>query len=93
MDGIYTIEDVFRQMSEAVPEFAGLTLSRISDLGVQVLKETHARRERRKLERDDHRGVIPTAKRVEVASDAFRRRAIEPRAFGIRLQRRLNECD
>ncbi len=32
-----TIEDVFRQMSEAVPEFAGLTLSRISDLGVQVL--------------------------------------------------------
>ena len=36
--GIYTIEDVFRQMSEAVPEFAGLTLSRISDLGVQVLE-------------------------------------------------------
>ena len=36
-NGIYTIEDVFRQMSEAVPEFAGLTLSRISDLGVQVL--------------------------------------------------------
>jgi len=36
-NGIYTIEDVFRQMSEAVPEFAGLTLSRISDLGVQLL--------------------------------------------------------
>jgi NADH-quinone oxidoreductase subunit G len=36
-NGIYTIEDVFRQMSEAVPEFSGLTLSRISDLGVQVL--------------------------------------------------------
>jgi len=36
-NGIYTIEDVFRQMSEAVPEFAGLTLSRISDLGVQIL--------------------------------------------------------
>jgi NADH-quinone oxidoreductase subunit G len=36
-NGIYTIEDVFREMSEAVPEFAGLTLSRISDLGVQVL--------------------------------------------------------
>ena len=33
--GIYTIEDVFRQMSEATPEFAGLTLSRISDLGLQ----------------------------------------------------------
>jgi NADH-quinone oxidoreductase subunit G len=36
-NGIYTIEDVFRQMSEAVPEFSGLTLSRISDRGVQVL--------------------------------------------------------
>jgi NADH-quinone oxidoreductase subunit G len=36
-DGIYAIEDVFREMSKAVPEFAGLTLSRISDLGVQVL--------------------------------------------------------
>ena len=36
--GSYTIEDVFREMSEAVQEFSGLTLSRISDLGVQVLK-------------------------------------------------------
>ena len=36
-NGIYTIEDVFRQMSEATPELAGLTLSRISDFGVQVL--------------------------------------------------------
>ncbi|MGH7938443.1 MAG: hypothetical protein ACRD5Z_05655, partial [Bryobacteraceae bacterium] len=36
-DSIYTIEDVFRQMSETVSEFKGLTLSRISDLGVQVL--------------------------------------------------------
>ena len=35
-DGIQTIEDVFRQMAEAVPEFSGLTLSRISDLGVQL---------------------------------------------------------
>ncbi|HEX4666215.1 MAG TPA: molybdopterin-dependent oxidoreductase [Chthoniobacterales bacterium] len=37
-NGIYTIEDVFRQMSEAVPELKGLTLSRISDLGVQVME-------------------------------------------------------
>jgi NADH-quinone oxidoreductase subunit G len=37
-NGIYTIEDVFRQMSEAVPEFNGLTLSRIGDLGVQLLQ-------------------------------------------------------
>jgi NADH-quinone oxidoreductase subunit G len=38
-DGVYSIEDVFRQMSEAIPEFAGLSLSKIGDLGVQV---THA---------------------------------------------------
>jgi NADH-quinone oxidoreductase subunit G len=37
-NSVYTIEDVFRQMSEAVPEFSGLTLSRISDLGVQILQ-------------------------------------------------------
>jgi len=37
-NGVYTIEDVFREMSEAIPELAGLTLSRISDLGVQVLE-------------------------------------------------------
>jgi NADH-quinone oxidoreductase subunit G len=36
--GIYTIEDLFRQMSEATPELSGLTLSRISDLGVQISK-------------------------------------------------------
>jgi NADH-quinone oxidoreductase subunit G len=35
--GIYTIDDVFHQMREAVPEFTGQTLSRISDLGVQVI--------------------------------------------------------
>ena len=37
-NGIYTIEDVFRQMSETVPQLAGQTLSRISDLGVQVME-------------------------------------------------------
>ena len=35
-NGIYSIEDVFRQMSEAVPQFAGLTLSKIGDLGVEL---------------------------------------------------------
>ena len=35
--GICSIEDVFRQMSESVPEFAGLSLSKIGDLGVQIL--------------------------------------------------------
>jgi NADH-quinone oxidoreductase subunit G len=37
-NGIFTIEDVFRQMSESVPALSGLTLSRIGDLGVHVLQ-------------------------------------------------------
>src|SRR6202162_1615118 len=37
-DGIYSIEDVFRQMRDAVPEFAGLSLSKIGDLGVHVMQ-------------------------------------------------------
>jgi NADH-quinone oxidoreductase subunit G len=37
-NGIYSIEDVFRQMSEAIPALAGLSLSKIGDLGVQVLE-------------------------------------------------------
>ena len=60
--GLYTIEDVFGQMSEAVPEFAGLTLSRISDLGVQVLNTDQtpgppgepAREKVREREREKH---------------------------------------
>jgi len=38
-NGIYTIEDVFRQMSESVPQFAGLSLSKIGDLGVQIMQD------------------------------------------------------
>jgi len=37
-NGIYTIEDVFRQMSAEIPKLAGLTLSKIGDLGVDVTK-------------------------------------------------------
>ncbi len=37
-NGIYTIEDVFREMAEGIPEFSGLTLSKIGDLGTQVLE-------------------------------------------------------
>jgi NADH-quinone oxidoreductase subunit G len=37
-NGIYSIEDVFREMSDAVPEFAGLSLSKIGDLGVQIMQ-------------------------------------------------------
>ncbi|HEY4282173.1 MAG TPA: molybdopterin-dependent oxidoreductase, partial [Chthoniobacterales bacterium] len=36
-NGIYSLDDVFRNMTEAVPQFEGLTLSNIGDLGVQVL--------------------------------------------------------
>jgi predicted molibdopterin-dependent oxidoreductase YjgC len=38
-NGIYSIEDVFREMSAAIPEFAGLNLGKIGDRGVQILKE------------------------------------------------------
>jgi NADH-quinone oxidoreductase subunit G len=37
-NGIGSIDDVFRQMSETVPQLAGLSLSRIGDLGVQVMQ-------------------------------------------------------
>src|SRR5207253_9824545 len=37
-NGIYTIDDVFRQMSAEIPQFHGLTLSKIGDLGVHVVK-------------------------------------------------------
>jgi len=37
-NSIYSIEDVFRQMAEAVPQLAGLSLGRIGDLGIQVMK-------------------------------------------------------
>jgi NADH-quinone oxidoreductase subunit G len=37
-NGIYSIEDVFRQMSESVPALAGLSLSKIGDLGVKVME-------------------------------------------------------
>jgi NADH-quinone oxidoreductase subunit G len=41
-NGIYSIEDVFRQMSESIPALAGLSLSKISDLGVQVMENEYA---------------------------------------------------
>jgi len=37
-DSLHSIEDVFRRMSETVPQFAGLSLSKIGDLGVHILK-------------------------------------------------------
>src|SRR6059058_3225118 len=37
-DSLLSIEDVFRQISETVPQFAGLSLSKIGDLGVHILQ-------------------------------------------------------
>jgi NADH-quinone oxidoreductase subunit G len=37
-DSLHSIEDVFRRISETVPRFAGLTLSKIGDLGVHILQ-------------------------------------------------------
>jgi NADH-quinone oxidoreductase subunit G len=36
-NGIYSIEDVFRQMSESVPQLAELSLRKIGDLGIDVM--------------------------------------------------------
>jgi predicted molibdopterin-dependent oxidoreductase YjgC len=35
-NGLHAIEEVFKAMSAKVPAFAGLTLSRIGDLGVLI---------------------------------------------------------
>lgn len=35
-NGVYTIEDVFRQMAAGVPALKDLTISRVGDLGVQL---------------------------------------------------------
>jgi NADH-quinone oxidoreductase subunit G len=37
-NGLYSIEDVFRQMSQWVPQFAGMSLTKIGDLGVPVME-------------------------------------------------------
>jgi NADH-quinone oxidoreductase subunit G len=39
-NGIYMIEDVFKQISATIPALVGLSLSKIGDLGVQLNVET-----------------------------------------------------
>jgi NADH-quinone oxidoreductase subunit G len=39
-NGIYLIEDVFKQITESIPEMDGLSLSRIGDQGIQLVEET-----------------------------------------------------
>jgi NADH-quinone oxidoreductase subunit G len=38
-NGLYMIEDVFKSLAAGVKEFAGLNLSKIGDLGVQLIQE------------------------------------------------------
>ena len=42
-NGLYMIEDVFKAMANEVPELKGLSLSKIGDLGVQVVREEEPR--------------------------------------------------
>jgi NADH-quinone oxidoreductase subunit G len=39
-NGIYLIEDVFKQITDSIPEMNALSLSKISDKGVQLVEET-----------------------------------------------------
>ena len=41
-NGLYMIEDLFKAMAADTPELAGLSLSKIGDLGVQVIREDAA---------------------------------------------------
>ncbi|MDB6150549.1 MAG: ferredoxin [Chthoniobacter sp.] len=41
-NGLYMIEDLFKAMAADVPEFGGLSLSKIGDLGLPVIKEKPA---------------------------------------------------
>jgi len=43
-NGLYTIADVFQQMSAEIPQLHGLTLSKIGDLGLHVIKEDESPR-------------------------------------------------
>src|ERR1041384_2895462 len=37
-DSLSSVDDVFRRISETVPQFAGLTLGKIGDLGAHILQ-------------------------------------------------------
>src|SRR5437763_4260491 len=59
-NGIYTIEDVFRQMSAEIPKLAGLTLSKIGDLGVDITK----------VDESPRPPIDPGAKDIEKAEES-----------------------
>jgi predicted molibdopterin-dependent oxidoreductase YjgC len=37
-DSLHSVDDVFRNISETVPQFVGLSLPKIGDLGVHILQ-------------------------------------------------------
>ena len=37
-DSLHSIEEVFRRISETVPKFAGLSLTKVGDTGVHILR-------------------------------------------------------
>ncbi len=42
LNGIYLVEDVFKQIAEAIPDLQGLSLSKIGDQGVELVREQEA---------------------------------------------------
>jgi len=56
-NGLYSVDDVFREMSAESPQFNGLTLAKIGDLGVHVMN----------VEESPHAPVDPKAKDIERA--------------------------
>ncbi len=56
-NGLFSIEDVFRQMSEDIPQLAHLTLNKIGDLGVHVMN----------VDESPHAPVDPKARDIERA--------------------------
>ncbi len=65
-NGIYTIEEVFAQMSQSVPELAGLSLSKIGDLGTQVM--TIAQKEAKPASIDTSSAAAPPTQEVPAKS-------------------------
>jgi NADH-quinone oxidoreductase subunit G len=39
-NSIYLVEDVFKQIAEAIPDLQGLSLSKIGDQGIELVKES-----------------------------------------------------
>jgi len=58
-NGLYSIDDVFRQMSAEIPQFANLTLNKIGDLGLHVID----------VEESPRPPVDPKAKDIEQAEN------------------------